>query len=178
MLSVAFRASPKAVGIGEIAEVAQEALDNVRGLSQSLHPSILEELGLGSTVDWYLTTVGKQLDLTVDYERSPTLPVLDDAVSIHVYRILQEALSNVARHSGVREAKVRLRWSGCVLELDVEDRGHGFKTTAGRERRGLGLVTMRERAALVHGTLECVPGPDGGTLVRLRVPVDSAPEHS
>ncbi|MFN7983198.1 MAG: histidine kinase [Vicinamibacterales bacterium] len=162
----------------EIAEVAQEALDNVRGLSQSLHPSILEELGLGSTVDWYLTTVGKQLDLTVDYERSPTLPVLDDAVSIHVYRILQEALSNVARHSGVREAKVRLRWSGRLLELDVEDRGHGFKTTEGRERRGLGLVTMRERAALVHGTLACVPGPDGGTLVRLRVPVDSSSEHS
>lgn len=162
----------------EIAEVAQEALDNVRGLSQSLHPSILEELGLGSTVDWYLTTVGKQLDLTVDYERSPALPPLDDAVAIHVYRILQEALSNVARHSGVHEARVRLRWSGKTIELDVEDRGRGMGDAAGRERRGLGLVTMRERAALVQGTLECVPGRDGGTLVRLRVPVDTAPEHS
>lgn len=162
----------------EIAEVAQEALDNVRGLSQSLHPSILEELGLGSTVDWYLTTVGRQLDLTVDYERSQTLPPLDDAVSIHVYRILQEALSNVARHSGVRAAKVRLRWSGGVLELDVEDRGRGMGVLAARERRGLGLVTMRERAALVHGTLDCLPGPDGGTLIRLRVPVDTAAEYT
>jgi len=162
----------------EIAEVAQEALDNVRGLSQSLHPSILEELGLGSTVDWYLTTVGRQLELTVDYERSPALPPLDDAVAIHVYRILQEALSNVARHSGVREAKVRLQWFGRMLELDVEDRGRGLGAAVGRERRGLGLVTMRERAALVHGTLECVPGRDGGTLVRLRVPVDAAPEHT
>ena len=163
--------SPLRTDLREIAEVAQEALDNVRGLSQSLHPSILEELGLGSTVDWYMTTVGKQLGLEVHYERSSELPKLDDTTTIHVYRVLQEALSNVARHAGVQEAWVRLWWSGSALELDVEDHGKGMQTPSGR--RGLGMVTMRERAALVGGTLECVQPQGGGTLVRLRVPVES-----
>lgn len=156
----------------EIAVVAQDALDNVRGLSQSLHPSILEELGLGSTVDWYMTTVGKQLDLTVHYERAHDLPAVNDTVAIHVYRTLQEALSNVARHAGVREAWVRLQWSAPMLTLEVEDHGCGL-TPDGRERRGLGLVTMRERAALVSGNLAYLTPPGGGTLVRLRVPVDA-----
>ena len=162
--------SPLRTDLREIAQVAQEALDNVRGLSQSLHPSILEELGLGSTVDWYMTTVERQLGLRVHYERSDVLPTLDDTTTIHVYRVLQEALSNVAKHAGVQEAWVRLRRSGSALELDVEDHGKGMDPPSGR--RGLGLVTMRERAALVGGTIECVQPRGGGTLVRLRVPVE------
>ena len=166
--------SPLRTDLREIAEVAQDALDNVRGLSQSLHPSILEELGLGSTIDWYMTTIGKQLDVTVHYERPDSVPRLDDTIAIHVYRILQEALSNVARHAGVREAWVRLRWEEPVLQLEVEDHGTGLN--AGGPRRGLGLVTMRERAALVGGTLECLSPPGGGTLIRLRVPVETRAE--
>ena len=153
----------------EIAEVAQDALDNVRGLSQSLHPSILEELGLGSTVDWYMTTVEKQLGLTVHYERDPDFPRVDDTTAIHVYRVLQEALTNVARHAGVQEAWVRLRCDGRAIHLDVEDHGAGLGGP--RARQGLGLVTMRERAGLVGGTLALDPRPGGGTLVHLSVPV-------
>lgn len=152
----------------EIAEVAQVALDNVRGLSQTLHPSILEELGLSSTLDWYLGTVQKQLGLTVHYERMGTLDV-DPAVAIHVYRILQEALSNVARHSGAKEAWVRLRTDTSALQLDVEDHGRGVPADVVGRRAGLGLVAMRERAALIGGALEFIGPPGGGTLVRLVV---------
>lgn len=160
----------------EIAVVAQDALDSMRRLSQSLHPSILEELGLGSTVDWYLTTVERQLGLTVHYERASDLPALADSTAIHVYRVLQEALSNVARHSGTTEAWVRLQMVGPgILRLDVEDRGVGIEP-APDSRRGLGLVAMRERAALVGGTLELGRPRDGGTLVRLTVP--TAPMES
>ena len=161
--------SPLRSDLREIAEIAQEALDRVRGLSQSLHPSILEELGLGSTVDWYITTVEKQLGLIVHYDRAGTLPSLDDTTAIHIYRILQEALTNVAKHAGVHEAWVRLGWIGSVLELEVED--HGVGATAGTPRRGLGLVTMRERAGLVGGILELERPAAGGTLVRLSVAV-------
>jgi signal transduction histidine kinase len=176
MAGRAGRAAPEGSGLRsdlrEIAEVAQEALDNVRGLSQSLHPSILEELGLASTVDWYMTTVEKQLGLTVHYERSADLPVLKDTTAIHVYRILQEALSNVARHAGVQEAIVRLTCAGSHVDLIVEDRGSGIRPDIAR--RGLGLVAMRERAALMGGTLQVTPVADGGTLVHLRVPVESS----
>jgi signal transduction histidine kinase len=87
--------------------------------------------------------------------------------------VLQEALNNVARHSGSRQAWVRLRFETHALELEVEDHGQGFGVTG--VRRGLGLIAMRERAGLVGGTLEFVRPPEGGTLVRLRVPL-TAPD--
>lgn len=161
-------ASPLRTDLREISEVAQAALENVRGLAQTLHPSILEELGLASTVDWYLSTVKKQLGLDVTLETEGPAAAVDATAAIHVYRVLQEALSNVARHAGVERATVRLRFLAGRLELDVEDQGRGIGPTA---RRGLGLVAMRERAALVGGTLELLRPPGGGTLVRLSVPL-------
>jgi len=83
--------------------------------------------------------------------------------------VLQESLSNVARHSGVTAARVRLDSQGGVLQLDVEDHGKGIG--ASPARRGLGIVAMRERAALVGGTIEFLPSTHGGTVIRLRVPI-------
>jgi signal transduction histidine kinase len=158
----------------EINEVAQTALDNVRGLSQTLHPSILEELGLESTVDWYLSTVEKQLGIRVAYEHDGTAAPIDATVGIHVYRVLQEALSNVAKHSGSDRAIVRLRVQPGTLELEVEDPGKGLAQDTARHGIGLGLVAMRERAELVHGTIAFLTPPGGGTIVRLRVPLTVA----
>jgi signal transduction histidine kinase len=155
--------------IREIGEVAQTALDNVRGLSQTLHPSILEELGLASTIDWYLSTVEKQLGIQVTLETRGTPRQVDSTKSIHVYRVLQEALSNVARHSGTDRAVVRLGFDADRLEMDVEDHGKGLDPDT--TRRGLGLVAMRERAAIVGGTLDFLKPPQGGTLVRLSMPL-------
>ncbi len=153
----------------EVSEVAQAALDNVRGLSQSLHPSILDGLGLESTVDWYLSTVEKQLGLRVDYVHAGPAVAADDATAIHVYRILQEGISNVARHAGVTEASVRLLRDARTLVLEIED--HGCGLVPGAPRRGLGVVAMRERAALVGATLEFLQPGAGGTLLRLTVPL-------
>jgi signal transduction histidine kinase len=161
--------SPLRGDLREVSEIAQSALDNVRGRSQSLHPSILEELGLESTIDWYLSTVQKQFGIEVSYQRLGERAVVDEQTAIHVYRVLQEALANVARHSGARHAFVRLRATASDLELEVEDHGRGI--IADVSRRGLGLVAMRERAALLGGTLEFLQPPEGGTLVRLKVPI-------
>ena len=160
--------SPLRADLREIGEVAQAALDNVRGLSQTLHPSILEELGLESAITWYLSTVERQLGVQVSYERQGTVMPVDDTTAIHVYRVLQEAVNNLARHASVREASVQLRFEAGTLTLDVQDRGTGF--VHGDAARGLGLVTMRERAELLGGTIEFLQPPGGGTLVRLRVP--------
>ena len=153
----------------EIGDVAQTALDNVRGLSQTLHPSILEELGLASTIDWYLSTVEKQLGIRVTLETRGAPEAVDSTKAIHVYRILQEALSNVARHSGAGEAVVRLCFDEDRLEMDVEDHGRGMNPATAH--RGLGLVAMRERAAIVGGSLSFLRPSQGGTLVRLSMPL-------
>jgi signal transduction histidine kinase len=153
----------------EVGEVAQTALDKVRGLSQSLHPSILEELGLDAAIDWYVSTVERQLGVSVDYSRDGSAAAVDAAIGIQVYRVLQEALSNVARHAGTGQAAVRLEVGTERLLLVVEDRGKGVDPQ--QTARGLGLVNMRERAALVGGTLAVEPRSGGGTTVRLTVPV-------
>jgi signal transduction histidine kinase len=163
--------SPLRSDLREIGEVAQDALDNVRGLSQSLHPSILEELGLESTIEWYLSTFERQSGVAVSYERIGDPVRVDDQTAIHVYRVLQEALANVARHSGSTQAEVRLRSRGRAIELEVEDHGRGLSPNG--SRRGLGLVAMRERAALLGGTLTVDGSPEKGTCVRLVVPVNT-----
>jgi signal transduction histidine kinase len=161
--------SPLRAELREIGEIAQTTLDNVRGLSQSLHPSILEEAGLERTIEWYLSTLERQLDVAVSYERTGAPRPVDSAIGIHVYRVLQEALNNIARHSGSRQAWVRLRFEPDALELEVEDHGRGLGTKVGRQ--GLGLVAMRERAELVGGSIELGRPREGGTIVRLRVPL-------
>ena len=158
----------------EINELAQSTLNSVRSLSQALHPSILDETGLESTIEWYLPTIEKQVGLSVSYERSGPALAVNGTAAIHVYRVLQEALNNVVRHAGVKQAWVRLRHESGILELEIEDHGKGFGSA---ERRGLGLVAMRERADLLRGSIEFLSPPSGGTLIRLRVPADGSPEE-
>ena len=161
--------SPLRTELREINEIAQASLDNVRRLSQTLHPSILEELGLESTIEWYLSTVEKQLGIQVAYDHVGTAVAVDDTTGIHVYRVLQEAVNNVARHSGADRVWVRLRCDAGILNLEIEDHGKGLDPDT--SSRGLGLVAMRERAELLGGALEVLRPREGGTLVRLTVPL-------
>jgi signal transduction histidine kinase len=161
--------SPVRAELRETAEIAQTMLTQVRSLSQTLHPSVLEQAGLEGTIDWYLSTVERQLGIPVSYERDGAPVSVDGATGIHVYRVLQEALSNVARHSGATQAWVRLGSRGQTVRMEVEDNGRGFDPAA--PPRGLGIIGMRERAELVGGTLEFLPRAGRGTLVRLTVPI-------
>jgi signal transduction histidine kinase len=164
--------SPLRAELREVCEITQTTLDKVRSLSQALHPVMLEETGLESTLDWYLPVVERQAGLHVFYEKSgDSFSVKGDA-AIHVYRVVQEALNNVTRHSGAGEAWVRLRFLPKSLMVEVEDHGKGFEARAAKQ--GIGLVAMRERAELLGGSIEFVPtaqvGNGTGTLVRLNVP--------
>jgi signal transduction histidine kinase len=159
--------SPLHNDLQEVSEIAQSALDKVRSLSQALHPVTLEEAGLDSTIDWYLPMVERQNGIVIHYDKVGTPFPVESGAGIHIYRVLQEALNNVARHSGTREAWVRLRFQPDQLGLEVEDHGTGFRPNG---RKGIGLVAMRERAQLVGGTIEFAHPAGGGTLVRLLVP--------
>ena len=86
----------------EVAEIAQSTLDKVRSLSQALHPVMLDETGLESTLDWYLPVVERQAGIHISYEKSGAAYPVDGNAAIHVYRVVQEALNNVTRHSGAR----------------------------------------------------------------------------
>jgi signal transduction histidine kinase len=152
----------------EVREIAQSALDKVRALSQALHPVMLDEAGLEQTIEWYLPTVERQTGVGIIYEKSGTPFPVSGNSAVHIYRVLQEALNNVSRHSGAKKAWVRLHFAADELQLEIEDRGTGF--AAQRTKRGLGLVAMRERAQLLAGSLTFETPAGGGTMVRLRVP--------
>ncbi len=164
--------SPMRAELREVNEIAQATLDNIRSLSQALHPVMLDETGLESTVDWYIRTTAKQTGIDIHYERSGSSFPVGGNSAIHIYRVLQEALNNVARHSGAHEAWVRLRFLADALELDVEDRGKGFAPSDSNS--GIGLVAMRERAELLNGSIELSHPAQGGTTIRLRVPREEA----
>lgn len=159
--------SPLRAELREVNEIAQTTLDNIRSLSQALHPVMLDETGLESTMDWYIRTTAKQTGINIRYEKSGAAFAVNGDSGIHIYRVLQEALNNVTRHSGAKEAWVRMRFFDDALELEVEDHGKGI---APESNSGIGLVAMRERAELLNGSLELSHPADGGTLVRLRVP--------
>ena len=167
--------SPPREELKEVQGIAQATLNNIRTLSQALHPVLLEEAGLESTLDWYVPTVERQAGLTLHYEKTGKPFPVETGAGVHVYRVLQEALNNVSRHSGAREAWIRLTFSANSLELEVEDHGKGF--VAEKMQRGIGLVAMRERAELIGGVLAISPQAQGGTLVRLEVPREKAEVH-
>ncbi|HEX8879026.1 MAG TPA: ATP-binding protein [Candidatus Acidoferrum sp.] len=160
----------------EVQEVAQSTLNNIRTLSQALHPVLLEEAGLESTLDWYIPTVGRHAGIELHYEKSGKPFPVEPAAGVHIYRVLQEALNNVSRHSGARDAWVRLKYLADSLELEVEDHGSGFVVE--KMQRGIGLVAMRERAELIGGTLAVTPRPQGGTQVRLEIPREKVESHA
>jgi signal transduction histidine kinase len=164
--------SPFREELREAREVAQTTLDKIRSLSQVLHPTILDDGGLEKAIDWYLPTFEKQTGIAVTYEKSGVSPPIADRVAIHIYRVLQEALNNVARHSQSQVAWVRVRFAPDRLHLEVEDRGVGMPPRGDASlQKGTGLIAMRERAELLGGSIEFLKPGEKGALVRLDVPL-------
>jgi signal transduction histidine kinase len=160
--------SPLRDDLLEVRQIAQDTLDRVRSLSQALHPVMLDEAGLEATVDWYIPTVERQTGIAISYEKQGVRFAVEGTAAVQIYRVLQEALNNVARHSGAKGAWVRLRFLAVALELEVEDHGAGF--SARTIKQGIGLVAMRERAELMGGRIVFSAPTEGGTLLHLIVP--------
>ena len=157
----------------EVLQTVQATLESVRSLSQALHPVMLDEAGLESTLDWYVPTVERQTGIAISYEKQGEPFPVDGAPGVHVYRVLQEALNNMARHSGAKQAWVRLRFLRDALQLEVEDHGVGFTERPSQppnKRPGIGLVAMRERSELMGGQISFSRPAEGGTLVHLTIP--------
>ena len=167
--------SPLHSELKEVREITQSTLNNIRSLSQALHPVLLEEAGLESTLDWYIPTVERQMGLSLHYEKSGTRFAVDSAVGVQVYRIVQEALNNVSRHAKVQEAWIRLMYKPDALVLEIEDHGQGIDLQ--KNERGIGLVAMRERAELISGRIEYLQPNGRGTLVRMSAPREKVEAH-
>jgi signal transduction histidine kinase len=159
----------------EVHEIVQATLEKVRTLSQALHPVMLDELGLEGALHAYLPVFEKRTGIAISFVKSGTSYPVDREVAVHIYRVLQETLNNVARHAKSNQALVRWRQSPTSIVVEVEDRGIGFR---GRRRDGMGLVSMRERAEMMNAGIEFLEAPQGGALVRLTVPTVAQEAHA
>ena len=157
----------------EVNQIVQETLEKVRSLSQSLQPVILEEQGLLPAIEWHLSAYERQHGIVIHYQLTGAAPPLEAARSIHIYRILQEALNNIAKHAKVREASLKLTITPEQLNLEITDHGTGIPADY---KAGVGLAGMRERAELLNGSIH-FHRLATGTTVHLTVPLER-PNHA
>jgi two-component system sensor histidine kinase UhpB len=153
--------------VAEAREGVRAALEEVRELARRLRPEALDDLGLGSALAALTLEVSRRTGLRIDRKVDPALPALGAEEELVVYRVAQEALTNVARHSEARTARVEVAPRNGRVELTVRDEGRGF--VADKVRDGNGLRGMRERAVLVGAALTIDSREGVGTTVRLRL---------
>ncbi|MBI3098645.1 MAG: HAMP domain-containing protein [Planctomycetes bacterium] len=155
-------------------------IDEVRSLAWRMRPSILDDYGLDSALGRHVEDVAKQSGLHIDYQytAAPAQGRMPDEVEITLYRVAQEALTNIQRHSRAKNASVVVLCEPEVATLVVEDDGCGFDVRAAGSngRRRLGLSGMRERAALLGGRCAVESAPGKGTVIRVRVPLGARRE--
>ncbi len=174
-----FRKNPDTVArqLLEIQETAQRALQETRSLIFALRPAVLDGRGLGPALRDLATAAqerqGVQVLLQISGERH--LPLEHEQA---LFRIVQEALANVVRHSGVRQAEVNLCYEATQVCLTVCDQGRGFDTRAPRNARAIGLMSMAERATALHGCFVVQSTPGKGTQVTVTLPVPSFIPHT
>jgi signal transduction histidine kinase len=162
--------------IAMLRDMAAEALEEVRTLSHTIHPRVLDDLGLAAALEWISRQTREQesLDVEVFAEDGPAIPKLPASV---LYRVAQESLRNAVRHARARRVELWLRRGPGTATLEVVDDGRGFDVRRAEERRpGMGLFSMRERVGLVNGTLALVSAPGRGTRVVATVPLTETPD--
>jgi signal transduction histidine kinase len=157
----------------EALELTQDTMVQIRMLAQALRPPALDTLGLNNTLDGYCQEFAGRTGLAVEYS-GQTLPNLTEALTISFYRLLQEALNNIARHAQATLVKVALGYNGETVSLVVEDNGRGFYPARGRripgQAAGIGLVGMQERLELLGGRLDVESQPGQGTRLIASIP--------
>jgi two-component system sensor histidine kinase UhpB len=157
--------------IGRIERRVVTLIEEVRRLSQSLHPDALRHMGLAAALETLGIEIERRYDVQVSIETEGDLRSVPDAMALCLFRIAQEALGNAAFHGSARRIRLSVEQSAVSVDLTVEDDGSGFDAREVRRRgRGVGLVSMEERAALVGGRLRIESRPLEGSTVHLSVP--------
>jgi len=161
----------------QLGQFTKEVAGDLRDLSHELHGSRLQSMGLVAAIEVLCRDTSKHIGVTVPFTHGVLPQDVDPNVSLCLYRIAQEALSNIARHSHARHAQVTLICENRTLTLQIADSGVGFDPHATRQS-GLGLISMRDRVAFLRGQLAIHAAPGGGTRIGVNVPIRPLTEGS
>jgi two-component system sensor histidine kinase UhpB len=167
--------------LDELIETTSQALDEMRNLARFLRPAVLDDLGLEPALRWLARNAAQRFSLDVELDVAGLSERLDPEVETLAFRVVQEALTNVARHSGSQRARVEAARESLGFRARVSDEGRGFDPSASLAgeagEAGVGLRGMKDRVELFGGTLRVDSEPGRGTTIEIRVPLaDTGPK--
>ncbi len=160
--------------VRDLWSLTRELSSDVHSLSQRLHPSQLEHVGLARALRRLCRDFSKQSNMEISFKHGQVPRSVPQEIFLCLYRIAQEALHNVVRHSGATEAEAELTADAGSIRLMVKDAGNGFDPDAAKAKGGLGLANMRERVRLASGQLTMLSRPEQGTRIEARVPLKAS----
>ena len=156
--------------VAETRQIARDCCLELRTISYLLHPPLLDEVGLSFAIEWFADGFAKRTSIEVSPQIMPDFPRLDADLETTLFRIIQEAMSNIYRHSGATKAWITLTHGDSEIELEIRDNGTGFPEADGAKggaSGGVGLAGMRERLAELGGRLEIQTSPYGVSIVAI-----------
>ncbi len=153
-------------------EQSYEIFVKIRRLAQDLRPPVLDALGLKLAIQTYCSEFTRRTHLPIVFEADPSLPVLPDLYNITLYRVLQEALTNIVKHAQSTQAWVDLSLEEDTVSLTIQDNGHGIPETK-EPSNGIGLASMRERLTIAGGKLTISSTPKRGTILSAQFPLSN-----
>jgi PAS domain S-box-containing protein len=162
--------------LAELRDQTSEIVSDIQALSHSLHSSKLEYLGMAVAMKSFCREFGEHQKMEIDFQSRDLPGPIPPDIALSLFRVLQEALHNSAKHSGEKHVEVRLWGSADQIDLTVRDCGVGFEVEAAKESWGLGLINMQERLKLVNGQLSIESQPSGGTTIHAQVKLPAGSE--
>ncbi|RIX47538.1 MAG: PAS domain S-box protein [Rhodocyclales bacterium GT-UBC] len=165
--------SQKALAIKDLID---HTIASVRRISSELRPLVLDDLGFAAAANWYVDQFSKRTGLPVTLDLPEEDPQIGGALATALFRILQESLTNIARHAQASAVNITLTHQSGAWLMTIQDNGLGFDTTTQRGH-GIGLIGMRERAQILGGTFSLSSSPTSGTRIEVRVPEEHEESH-
>ncbi|HEX4771819.1 MAG TPA: sensor histidine kinase [Bryobacteraceae bacterium] len=163
--------SPFRTELQEVREITQNTLEKMRSLSQMLHPAILDDYGLVKGIEWYGGVFHRQTGIETLVRIEGEVVPITGTTATHCFRIVQEALTNAAKHSQTKSAEVQMVFGRNSLAIHIRDFGTGMTRQRKGFKPGLGVIAMRERTELISGKLDITSTPGSGTTVSLSIPL-------
>jgi PAS domain S-box-containing protein len=170
-LGAAAAGAKRAALIGAMLEMVDDIVATVRRIATELRPLMLDDLGLNAAIEWLADGWSRRMGVAVELHLPAGETVLEDAINIALYRMVQEALTNIARHARATRVCIEIEQTGSDLQLTVMDNGIGFDEALIHRDGSFGLMGMRERALMLGGQLVIGSSPSGGGCVSVRLPL-------
>jgi len=157
--------------INKVSALVSETIKTVQRLTSQLRPSIIDDLGLSEAIEWYTNEFAQRNGIAVSTNIDSTIAISPEA-SLNVFRILQESLTNITRHSKATQVEIILKMTEEDMNLKISDNGIGISENYIKSKKSFGIISMKERAISLGGTFDIYKEDGGGTVIRLNLPLN------